>query len=31
MITRHDWRTNGDLLEWIAATFPGLTNAQFEA
>jgi hypothetical protein len=31
VITRHDWRTNGDLLERIAATFPGLTHAQFEA
>ena len=30
-ITRLDWRVNGDLLEWIAATFPGLANAQFEA
>jgi len=30
-ITRRDWRINGDLLEWIATTFPGLTNAQFEA
>jgi hypothetical protein len=30
-ITRRDWRLHGDLLEWIATTFPGLTNAQFEA
>ena len=30
-ITRHDWRINGDLLEWIATEFPGLSNAQFEA
>lgn len=30
-ITRRDWRINGDLLEWIATTFPGLTNTQFEA
>ena len=31
VITRHDWRVNGDLLEWIATEFPGLSNAQFEA
>jgi len=30
-ITRRDWRINGDLLEWIATEFPGLSNAQFEA
>jgi hypothetical protein len=30
-ITRHDWRINGDLLEWIATEFPGLGQAQFEA
>jgi hypothetical protein len=30
-ITRMDWRLHGDLLEWIATTFPGLSNAQFEA
>jgi hypothetical protein len=30
-ITRADWRINGDLLEWIATEFPGLSNAQFEA
>jgi hypothetical protein len=30
-ITRHDWRINGALLEWLATTFPGLANAQFEA
>jgi len=30
-ITRHDWRINGDLLEWIATEFPGLSNPQFEA
>jgi hypothetical protein len=31
VITRADWRINGDLLSWIATTYPGLTNAQFEA
>ncbi len=30
-ITRHDWRINGDLLEWLATEFPGLGRAQFEA
>jgi hypothetical protein len=31
VVNRTDWRLHGDLLEWIATTFPGLTNAQFEA
>jgi hypothetical protein len=30
-ITRHDWRIHGDLLEWIATEYPGLSRAQFEA
>ena len=30
-ITRRDWRINGDLLEWLATEFPGLSRAQFEA
>jgi hypothetical protein len=30
-ITRHDWRINGDLLEWIGTEYPGLSRAQFEA
>jgi hypothetical protein len=30
-ITRHDWRINGDLLEWLATEFPGLSKAEFEA
>jgi hypothetical protein len=30
-ITRHDWRLHGDLLEWLATEFPGLSNPQFEA
>jgi hypothetical protein len=30
-ITRHDWRINGDLLEWLATEFPSLSRAQFEA
>ena len=31
VITRHDWRINGDLLECLALEYPGLSNAQFEA
>ncbi len=31
VITRYDWRINGDLLSWIAAEFPGLTREEFEA
>ena len=30
-ITRLAWRVHGDLLEWIATEFSGLSNAQFEA
>ncbi len=31
VIDRHAWRVHGDLLEWLATGFPGLSNAQFEA
>ncbi len=31
VIDRYAWRINGDLLEWIATEYPGLSNAQFEA
>jgi len=31
VITRHDWRINGNLLEYLALEYPGLSNAQFEA
>ncbi len=31
VVTRYAWRVHGDLLEWIAAEYPGLTAAQFEA
>jgi hypothetical protein len=31
VITRSEWRINGDLLEWIATEYPGLTAAQIEA
>jgi hypothetical protein len=31
VITRSDWRRDGDLLQWIALEFPGLTREQFEA
>jgi|SRR5215203_4871750 len=31
VITRHDWRTNGDLLEWLATEYPGLPPEGYEA
>jgi hypothetical protein len=31
VINRTDWRLHGDLLEWIATEYPGLSRAQFEA
>ena len=31
VITRLDWRINGDLLQWIGLHYPGLTNEQYEA
>jgi hypothetical protein len=31
VITRLDWRINGDLLQWICLRYPGLTDAQYEA
>jgi hypothetical protein len=31
VISRTDWRLHGDLLEWIATEYPGLSRAQFEA
>jgi hypothetical protein len=31
VISRTDWRLHGDLLEWLATEFPGLSRAQFEA
>jgi hypothetical protein len=31
VITRHDWRINGDLLAWLATSYPGLTAEQYEA
>ena len=30
VITRADWRTNGDLLAWIATEYPGLCPQEFE-
>jgi len=31
VITRLDWRLNGDLLGWLASEYPGLPAAAFEA
>ena len=31
VITRYDWRVNGDLLEYLMLAYPGRTNAQYEA
>jgi len=31
MITRLDWRLNGDLLGWLASEYPGLPAAAFGA
>lgn len=31
VITRSDWRINGELLQWIATEYPGLPPEAFEA
>ena len=31
VIDRYAWHVHGDLLQWLATEFPGLSNAQFEA
>jgi hypothetical protein len=31
VITRSDWRINGELLQWIACEYPGLPPEAFEA
>ncbi len=31
VITRHDWRINGDLLEYLILTYPGRPAAAYEA
>jgi hypothetical protein len=31
VITRRAWAKHGDLLSWIATTYPGLSREEFEA